>query len=114
MTNLRPYQPITLRPYQKKAVQDLWAWFERNPTGDPCLVLSTGAGKSIIIAEICKEALQYPDIRILKVTHTKGNYKTKCCKAKGSMAQCAAGDIFRRFEKQGHRSSYVCRIAVNH
>ena len=36
VTNLRPYQPITLRPYQKKAVQDLWAWFERNPTGDPC------------------------------------------------------------------------------
>ena len=63
--------PIQLRPYQKKAVQDLWAWFERNPTGDPCLILPTGAGKSIIIAEICRQSLEYPNINILMVSHTK-------------------------------------------
>lgn len=61
-----------LRNYQRRAIDDLYAWFEKNPDGNPCLVLPTGAGKSHIVAALCKEAVQsWPDTRILMLTHVK-------------------------------------------
>jgi superfamily II DNA or RNA helicase len=46
-----------LRPYQHKAITQLYAWFERNSTGNPCIVLPTGSGKSHIIAHRRCEAV---------------------------------------------------------
>jgi DNA repair protein RadD len=60
-----------LRDYQKWAIADLYNWMTENE-GNPCLVLPTGAGKSHIIAALCKDALQnWPETRILMVTHQK-------------------------------------------
>ena len=60
-----------LRDYQKKALKELYSWFETHE-GHPCLVLPTGAGKSHIIAELCKDAIQnWPETRILMLTHVK-------------------------------------------
>ena len=62
---------IALRPYQRRTIDELYAWFERN-AGNPCLVLPTGAGKSHIVAAICADALQkWPETRILMLTHVK-------------------------------------------
>lgn len=61
-----------LRDYQARAISDLYAWFEQNPEGNPCLVLPTGSGKSHVIAALCKDALQsWPNTRILMLTHQK-------------------------------------------
>ncbi len=61
---------LTLRPYQEAVLTDLWSWFEQHPEGDPIVEASVGAGKSILIAELCKRALaSYPDTRILMVVH---------------------------------------------
>lgn len=63
---------MALREYQQRAINMLWQWFEKNPTGNPCLVLPTGAGKSHINAAICKQVLQeWPDTNILMLTHVK-------------------------------------------
>ena len=60
-----------LRDYQERAIADLWKWFEHN-SGNPCLMLPPGSGKSHIIASICKEAVQsYPDTKILMLTHVQ-------------------------------------------
>jgi len=60
-----------LRDYQRRAINQLYDWFSNN-SGNPCLVLPTGSGKSHIIAALCKEALQnYPETRILVMTHVK-------------------------------------------
>jgi DNA repair protein RadD len=60
-----------LRDYQKRAIDQLYAWFEKGE-GHPCLVLPTGSGKSHIIAALCKDALQsWPETRILMLTHVK-------------------------------------------
>ena len=61
-----------LRPYQQRAIDQLYAWFQSNPSGHPCLVLPTGAGKSHIVAALCKDAvMQWPQTRILMLTHVK-------------------------------------------
>jgi DNA repair protein RadD len=61
-----------LRDYQQRTIDQLYAWFEAGNTGNPCLVLPTGSGKSHIIAALCKDALQsWPETRILMLTHVK-------------------------------------------
>ena len=61
-----------LREYQQRTIDQLYAWFEAGSTGNPCLVLPTGSGKSHIIAALCKDALQsWPETRILMLTHVK-------------------------------------------
>jgi DNA repair protein RadD len=61
-----------LRDYQTRTIDQLYQWFEAGNTGNPCLVLPTGSGKSHIIAALCKDALQsWPETRILMLTHVK-------------------------------------------
>ena len=61
-----------LRDYQRRAIDQLYAWFAAGNQGNPCLVLPTGAGKSHIVAALCKEALQqWPETRVLMLTHVK-------------------------------------------
>lgn len=61
-----------LREYQTRAIDQLYAWFHKTPTGNPCLVLPTGSGKSHIVAALCKDALQsWPKTKILMLTHVK-------------------------------------------
>lgn len=60
-----------LRPYQQKSIDMLYDWMQNND-GNPCVVLPTGAGKSHIVAHLCKEAVQnWPETRILMLTHVK-------------------------------------------
>lgn len=63
---------MKLRPYQRRALDQLYKWFEGHAEGNPVLVLPTGAGKSVLVAEFCREALQnWPETRILMLTHSK-------------------------------------------
>ena len=62
---------MELRPYQQRAIDSLYEWFQHN-SGHPCLVLPTGSGKSHIIAELCRDVIQsWPDQKILVLTHVK-------------------------------------------
>jgi DNA repair protein RadD len=63
---------LTLRPYQEKILDDLWNWFAQHSTGNPVIEASVGAGKSVLIAELCKRAIEtYPGTRIVMAVHTK-------------------------------------------
>lgn len=62
---------MQLRAYQQKTINDLYAWME-NHSGNPCAVLSTGSGKSVIIAELCRDIISsYSGVRVLMLTHVK-------------------------------------------
>lgn len=63
---------MKLRPYQQRAIDQLYDWFRAGNEGNPCLVLPTGAGKSHIVAALCEDALtQWPETRVLMLTHVK-------------------------------------------
>jgi len=60
-----------LRDYQQRAIDQLYEWL-RNNDGNPCIVMPTGSGKSHIIAQLCKDALQnWPETKILMLSHVK-------------------------------------------
>jgi len=61
---------LVLRDYQADAIEGLrTAW--RNKCEAPLIVAPTGAGKSILIAECIRLAMQKPTNRVAMVTHVK-------------------------------------------
>lgn len=62
---------FTLRPYQTETIDYTWEYL-RKESGHPCIVLPTGSGKSVVIAELCRQAVNtWPDTKILMLTSRK-------------------------------------------
>lgn len=45
---------MLLRDYQQRTLDELYQWWVDNPGGTPLVVVPTGGGKSVIIAELCR------------------------------------------------------------
>lgn len=61
---------LELRYYQRDAIDALYKYWA-NGGGNGLIVLPTGAGKALVIAKIIEELLaDYPDMRIVNVTHS--------------------------------------------
>lgn len=62
---------IQLRDYQQRSIDGLFQYFEHH-TGNPLLILPTGAGKSVIIGALCKTILtNWPNQRLMVLSHVK-------------------------------------------
>jgi DNA repair protein RadD len=60
---------LELRPYQTDAVSALFDYW-REEAGNPLIDLSTGTGKSMVMATVIKDLVEgWPDMRIMVVTH---------------------------------------------
>lgn len=63
---------MKLREYQQRAIDQLYAWFTKNPEGNPVINLPGGSGKSVVIAKIVQDALQqWPSTRVLMLVHSR-------------------------------------------
>lgn len=63
---------MELRTYQLKAIQSTFDYLAENPGKNPCLVLPTGAGKSVCIAAFIEACLEWwPESKIMILTHQK-------------------------------------------
>ncbi len=63
-------QLITLRPYQRQAVDAVYAHL-RDKDDNPCVVIPTGGGKTPVIATICSDAVNLWSGRVLILAHVK-------------------------------------------
>lgn len=62
---------MQLRDYQQRTIDGLFQYFEHH-SGNPLLILPTGAGKSVIIGALCQIILQsWPNQRIMILSHVK-------------------------------------------
>jgi DNA repair protein RadD len=61
---------MQLRNYQERAVREIYGYL-RTRSGNPCVVIPTGGGKTPVIATICKDAVQQWNGRVLIVAHVK-------------------------------------------
>lgn len=63
---------MQLRPYQSRALDELWAWFAVHREGHPIVNAAVGSGKSVMIAALCQRAIaEYPSTRIKVLVHQK-------------------------------------------
>ena len=62
---------LDLRYYQQEAVNAVYVHLQTKPDTNPCVVLPTGAGKSIVIAKICSDAVTLWGGRVLILAHVK-------------------------------------------
>lgn len=63
---------MTPRPYQISAVQAVLNYFNAGGDGHPLIVMPTGTGKSLVIAELIRHVLaEYPGVRMMMATHVK-------------------------------------------
>ena len=62
---------MNLRPYQQDAINGIYQYFAHHD-GNPLVVMPTGSGKSLVIGDFIRSALQqYRDTRVLKLTHVR-------------------------------------------
>lgn len=61
---------MQLRDYQQESCDAVWEWL-KSGRGNPLVVLPTGAGKSLVIAELCREAVETYDGRVIVLQHRK-------------------------------------------
>lgn len=62
---------IQTRDYQEAAIEALFRYLDTNE-GNPIVALPTGTGKSVVIAEFVRRALdRYPWLRVASLTHVK-------------------------------------------
>ena len=61
---------MQLRDYQQRSIDQLYDWIRTNQ-GHPCLELPTGAGKSLIVAQLCIDAVKNWNGRVLMITASK-------------------------------------------
>lgn len=63
---------MQLRPYQTRAIEQLYDWFRSNRKGHPVVCMPGGSGKSVVIASIVKDALtNWKSTRVLMLVHSK-------------------------------------------
>ncbi len=59
-----------LRYYQRDAVNAIYDYIGRTATGNPCIEIATGGGKTPVLAELCRDHLRW-GYRVCVVTHVK-------------------------------------------
>ena len=60
-----------LRPYQRAAIDGLYDYWACKRGDNPLIVAPTGSGKTAIIAQLVKDAMDFPGTRVLILTHVK-------------------------------------------
>jgi len=60
-----------LRDYQKDAINGLYSYWSNKMGENPLIVAPTGAGKTAIIAQMVKDAMSFPNTRVLILTHVR-------------------------------------------
>lgn len=69
---------MQLRDYQTNAVQSTWDYIQRTERGNPCVVLPTGAGKSLVLAKLAHDAATLWQGRVILLAHVKELLQQNC------------------------------------
>lgn len=94
---------MNLRPYQNTAINSVYSYFQKN-NGNPVICLPTGAGKSIVIAALCKDILvQYSNQRILILSHVKELIAQNHDKIKQYWPEAPSGIYSASLNRKQHR-----------
>lgn len=82
---------MILRPYQSAAIDATWNYLRQQP-GNPCIVIPTGGGKTLCLAEIIRYALtEWPGTRICVLAHVRELVEQNATKLRAYWPQAPLG-----------------------
>lgn len=98
---------VTLRDYQAEAIDALYDWFGKHRT-NPLIVVPTGGGKSVILAEFIRRVLaEFPRERILCVTHVKELIEQNEAAMRRLWPECPTGIYSAGIGRRDHDAQVV-------
>ena len=104
---------MKLRYYQHDAVESFFDYTANNWGMNPLVVIPTAGGKSFIQATIVQRILEYPQTRILLLTHQKELIKQNYIELTGIMDDTLL-DVGIYSEAQRYQEqSYICRYSIS-
>lgn len=108
MSLFRKPSGLKLRYYQQEAVDATWNFLE-NDRGNGVVVLPTGTGKSLYIAEVCKRAMHESggDARIYILTHSKELVAQNHAEMLGMWPDAPAGIYSAGLNKRDTKSNLI-------
>lgn len=84
---------LTLRPYQRESIDALNLHLQTK-TNNPCVVLPTGAGKSLVMASAIAEwRKEYPPFRCIVLAHRKELVEQNSAEYMGLFSDAADGSV---------------------
>lgn len=95
-----------LRWYQSEAVTRTWDWLYENP-GNPVIVLPTGAGKSLVIAQLAVDALGF-GARALILAHRKELIEQNASKVRSLLPGVSLGIFSAGLRQYNADADVVC------
>lgn len=101
---------LALRPYQDTAVDCTWSYMEAKP-GNPAIVVPTGGGKSIIIAETVRQAVERWGARVGVVAGQKELIAQNFDKMQALLPDCDCG-IYSASLRRRERFNQVMFLQV--
>lgn len=98
---------VRLRDYQRRAVDDMFGYFEQND-GSPVAILPTAAGKSVILATFMRESCEaWPDTRIIVLTHVAKLLKQNMEKLISVWPDAPADFYSASLKRKNHRAQIL-------
>lgn len=98
---------MQLRPYQQQAVDAAYEYL-RTQDGNPVIVLPTGAGKSIVLAQIVKDAVTLWNGRVLLLTHVRELIEQNADKIRRLCPELKIGVYSAGLKKRDTSHSVIC------
>ena len=92
---------MILQPYQQEAVDAVYEHLRTKDT-NPCVVLPTGRGKSLVLAKIASDAVTLWGGRVLLLAHVKELLEQNADKVRRLCPELKVGRLFRRIELSRH------------
>lgn len=97
---------MQLRDYQTEAVEATWRWL-CDRQGNPVIVLPTGAGKSLVIAQLAKDAIEFGG-RVLILAHRKELLEQNAAKVRALVGNVTLGAFSAGLRRWDAESEIVC------
>ena len=98
---------LSLRTYQRDACDATWRYLCQEKGSAPVVVLPTGAGKSLVIAELCRQALEWQG-RVIVLAHRKELLEQNAAEIQELLPQHRIGVYSAGLKSRDVQDAIVC------
>ncbi|MGI0115194.1 DEAD/DEAH box helicase family protein [Zooshikella sp. RANM57] len=97
---------MKLRWYQDESLSAIYQYWQQQQ-GNPLVCVPTGGGKSVIIAEFIRRVMQFPNQRVLMLSHVKEILEQNYAKLNQLWPTCPSGIYSASLRRKDHQADVL-------